>query len=97
MRLTHSFIIILVSFTFLSEVFRLLIAPSGQVDPEARGLREYISNSHTHKTTMPSANPHTMAAVNNLPLASSSSLLSITTDARHAMTYDLVHPLPLIG
>ena len=44
-RLTHSFIIILVSFTFLSEVFRLLIAPSGQVDPEARGLREYISNS----------------------------------------------------
>ena len=44
-RLTHSFIIILVSFTFLSEVFRLLIAPSGQVDPEARGLREYISNT----------------------------------------------------
>ena len=44
-RLTHSFIIILVSFTFLSEVFRLLIAPSGQVDPEARGLREYISNN----------------------------------------------------
>ena len=43
-RLTHSFIIILVSVTFLSEVFRLLIAPSGQVDPEARGLREYISN-----------------------------------------------------
>ena len=47
-RLTHSFIIrsILVSVTFLSEVFRLLIAPSGQVDPEARGLREYISNSN---------------------------------------------------
>ena len=44
-RLTHSFIIILVSFTFLSEVFRLLIAPLGQVDPEARGLREYISNT----------------------------------------------------
>ena len=43
-RLTHSFIIILVSFTFLSEVFRLLLAPSGQVDPEAQGLREYISN-----------------------------------------------------
>ena len=43
-RLTHSFIIIIVSVTFLSEVFRLLIAPSGQVDPEARGLREYISN-----------------------------------------------------
>ena len=43
-RLTYSFIIILVSFTFLNEVFRLLIAPSGQVDPEARGLREYISN-----------------------------------------------------
>ena len=43
-RLTHSFIIILVFFTFLSEVFRLLIAPSGQVDPEAQGLREYISN-----------------------------------------------------
>ena len=40
----HSFIIILVSVTFLSEVFRLLIAPSGQVDPEARGLKEYISN-----------------------------------------------------
>ena len=29
------YIIILVSSTFLSEVFRLLIAPSGQVDPEA--------------------------------------------------------------
>ena len=47
-RLTHSFIIILVSVAFLSEVFRLLIAPSGQVDPEARGLREYISNSKGH-------------------------------------------------
>ena len=45
-RLTHSFIIILVSVTFLSEVFRLLIDPSGQVDPEARGLREYISNTY---------------------------------------------------
>ena len=45
-RLTHSFIIILVSFTFLSEVFRLLIAPSGKVDPEAQGLREYISNTY---------------------------------------------------
>ena len=44
MRLAHSFINILVSVTFLSEVFRLLIAPSGQVDPEARGLKEYISN-----------------------------------------------------
>ena len=44
-RLTHSFIIILVSVTLLSEVFRLLIAPSGQVDPEARGLKEYISNT----------------------------------------------------
>ena len=50
-RLTHSFIrsIILVSVTFLSEVFRLLIAPSGQVDPEARGLREYISNSDVRR------------------------------------------------
>ena len=45
-RLAHSFIIILVSVTFLSEVFRLLIAPSGQVDPEARGLKEYISNKN---------------------------------------------------
>ena len=44
MRLAHSFINILVSVTFLSEVFRLLIAPSGQVDPEARGLKEHISN-----------------------------------------------------
>ena len=43
-RLAHSFIKILVSVTFLSEVFRLLIAPSGQVDLEARGLKEYISN-----------------------------------------------------